>query len=191
MEDTVFVLPSTYTLTIDKSQVGGPNPITAAGQVINYQIVVTNTGDATQTGVSVSDVLPGGGAGTLTGPTESISTNGNLNVGETWTYTISYTATQADIDAGANLVNTASVTTTQVPGPTTDTATTPVSQSPSRTISKTRTSGPSPVTAGSLVTVLQTPTTKQRGRRQNLVLTRPTHTPRITRKASVTTPHSA
>ncbi|MBK7221668.1 MAG: hypothetical protein IPH94_10175 [Saprospiraceae bacterium] len=48
-----------------------------------------------------------------------------MNIGETWTYTISYTATQADIDAGANLVNTASVTTTQVPGPTTDTATTP------------------------------------------------------------------
>ncbi|MBK8111120.1 MAG: hypothetical protein IPK46_12700 [Saprospiraceae bacterium] len=30
-----------------------------------------------------------------------------MNVGETWTYTISYTATQADIDAGANLVNSA------------------------------------------------------------------------------------
>ncbi|MBL0084867.1 MAG: DUF11 domain-containing protein [Saprospiraceae bacterium] len=147
MEDTVFVLPSTYTLTIDKSQVGGPNPITAAGQVINYQIVVTNTGDATQTGVNVSDVLPGGGAGTLSGPTESVSSNGNLNVGETWTYTISYTATQADIDAGVNLVNTASVTTTQVPGPTTDTATTPVSQSPSLTISKDQTSGPNPITA--------------------------------------------
>ncbi|MBK8111122.1 MAG: DUF11 domain-containing protein [Saprospiraceae bacterium] len=147
MEDTVFVLPSTYTLTIDKSQVGGPNPITAAGQVINYQIVVTNTGDATQTGVSVSDVLPGGGAGTLTGPTESISTNGNLNVGETWTYTISYTATQADIDAGVNLVNTASVTTTQVPGPTTDTATTPVSQTPSLTIAKDQTGGHNQITA--------------------------------------------
>ncbi|MBK7010275.1 MAG: DUF11 domain-containing protein [Saprospiraceae bacterium] len=147
MEDTVFVLPSTYTLTIDKSQVGGPNPITAAGQVINYQIVVTNTGDATQTGVNVSDVLPGGGAGTLSGPTESVSSNGNLNVGETWTYTISYTATQADIDAGVNLVNTASVTTTQVPGPTTDTATTPVSQTPSLTIAKDQTGGPNPITA--------------------------------------------
>ncbi|MBK7221670.1 MAG: DUF11 domain-containing protein [Saprospiraceae bacterium] len=115
-------------LTIAKDQTGGPNPITAAGQTIDYTIVVTNTGNQTQTGVNVSDVLPGGGAGTLSGPTESVSSNGNLNIGETWTYTISYTATQADIDAGANLVNTASVTTTQVPGPTTDTATTPVTR---------------------------------------------------------------
>ncbi|MBL0084863.1 MAG: DUF11 domain-containing protein [Saprospiraceae bacterium] len=47
-----------------------PNPITAAGQTIDYTIVVTNTGNQTQTGVNVSDVLPGGGAGTLSGPTE-------------------------------------------------------------------------------------------------------------------------
>ncbi|MBK8111119.1 MAG: DUF11 domain-containing protein [Saprospiraceae bacterium] len=134
-------------LTITKDQTGGPNPITAAGQTIDYTIVVTNTGNQTQTGVNVSDVLPGGGAGTLSGPTESVSSNGNLNIGETWTYTISYTATQADIDAGANLVNTASVTTTQVPGPTTDTATTPVTQSPSLTITKDQTSGPNPITA--------------------------------------------
>ncbi|MBK8111111.1 MAG: DUF11 domain-containing protein [Saprospiraceae bacterium] len=134
-------------LTIAKDQTGGPNPITAAGQTINYTIVVTNTGNQTQTGVNVSDVLPGGGAGTLSGPTESVSSNGNLNIGETWTYTISYTATQADIDAGANLVNTASVTTTQVPGPTTDTATTPVSQTPSLTITKDQTGGPNPITA--------------------------------------------
>ncbi|MBK7221660.1 MAG: DUF11 domain-containing protein [Saprospiraceae bacterium] len=137
----------TPSLTITKDQTGGPNPITAAGQTINYTIVVTNTGNQTQTGVNVSDVLPGGGAGTLSGPTESVSSNGNLNVGETWTYTISYTATQADIDAGANLVNTASVTTTQVPGPTTDTATTPVSQTPSLTITKDQTGGPNPITA--------------------------------------------
>ena len=134
-------------LTIAKDQTGGPNPITAAGQTINYTIVVTNTGNQTQTGINVSDVLPGGGAGTLTGPTESISSNGQLDVTETWTYTISYTATQADIDAGVNLVNTASVTTTQVPGPTTDTATTPVTQSPSLTITKDQTGGPNPITA--------------------------------------------
>ena len=134
-------------LTIAKDQTGGPNPITAAGQTINYTIVVTNTGNQTQTGINVSDVLPGGAVGTLSGPTESTSSNGQLDVAETWTYTISYTATQADINAGVNLVNTASVTTTQVPGPTTDTATTPVTQSPSLTITKDQTGGPNPITA--------------------------------------------
>ena len=51
-----------------KDQTGGPNPITAAGQTINYTIVVTNTGNQTQTGINVSDVMPGGGARYLTGP---------------------------------------------------------------------------------------------------------------------------
>ncbi|MBK7221671.1 MAG: DUF11 domain-containing protein [Saprospiraceae bacterium] len=73
----------TPSLTITKDQQVAPNPITAAGQTINYTIVVTNTGNQTQTGVNVGDVLPGGGAGTLSGPTESVSSNGNLNVGET------------------------------------------------------------------------------------------------------------
>ncbi|MBK7221667.1 MAG: hypothetical protein IPH94_10170 [Saprospiraceae bacterium] len=36
-------------LTIAKDQTGGPNPITAAGQTIDYTIVVTNTGNQTQT----------------------------------------------------------------------------------------------------------------------------------------------
>ncbi|MBK8111121.1 MAG: hypothetical protein IPK46_12705 [Saprospiraceae bacterium] len=40
-------------MTITKDQTGGPNPITAAGQTINYTIVVTNTGNQTQTGVNV------------------------------------------------------------------------------------------------------------------------------------------
>ncbi|MBY6204951.1 DUF7507 domain-containing protein, partial [Halomonas denitrificans] len=138
-------------LTITKTQTGGPNPVTAAGQVIDYTIVVENTGSVTQTGVSTNDVLPDGSAGTLTGPVESISANGQLDVGETWTYTISYTVTQADIDAGSDLVNTASVTTTQVPGPTTDTATTPINAAASLTITKTQTGGPNPVTAAGQV----------------------------------------
>ncbi|MBY6205967.1 DUF7507 domain-containing protein, partial [Halomonas denitrificans] len=138
-------------LTITKTQTGGPNPVTAAGQVIDYTIVVENTGAVTQTGVSTSDTLPDGSAGTLIGPTESISANGQLDVGETWTYTISYTVTQADVDAGNDLVNTASVATTQVPGPTTDTATTPVNAAASLTITKTQTGGPNPVTAAGQV----------------------------------------
>ena len=88
-------------------------PNNGSGQVLGYTIVVTNTGNQTLTGVNTTDLLPNGLAGTLTGPTESISTNGQLNVGETWTYTINYTVSQANIDAGSNLVNTASVTTTQ------------------------------------------------------------------------------
>ncbi len=141
----------TPSLTIVKTQTGGPNPVTAAGQVIDYTIVVENTGNVTQTGVTTSDTLPGGSAGTLIGPTESLNPDGQLEVGETWTYTISYTVSQPEIDAGADLVNTATVSTTQVPGPTSDTATTPVSGTPSLTIVKTQTGGPNPVTAAGQV----------------------------------------
>ncbi len=102
-------------LSIVNSQTSGPSPVTAAGEELGYEIVLANTGNQTLTNVTVSDVLPDGSAGTLSGPTESLSTNGELNVGETWTYTLSYTVTQADIDTGTPLVNTASVVTGQVP----------------------------------------------------------------------------
>jgi uncharacterized repeat protein (TIGR01451 family) len=123
-------------LTIVKTQTSGPDPVTAAGDLLEYEIVVTNTGNQTLTNVTVSDQLPDGTAGTLSGPVESISTDGELNVGETWTYTISYTVSQDDIDAGTALVNTASVVTDEIAGPTEDTAETQVVQTPSVSISK-------------------------------------------------------
>jgi uncharacterized repeat protein (TIGR01451 family) len=138
-------------LTIVKTQVSGPNPATAAGQVLNYSIVVSNTGNIGQTGVSVTDMLPSGSFATLTGPIQSISNNAILEVGETWTYTGSYTVTQANIDAGSALVNTARVTTTQVPGPTQSTATTPITRSPALTITKIQNSGPNPTSAAGQV----------------------------------------
>ncbi len=55
-----------------------------------------------------------------------MTADGILEVGETWTYTISYTVTSGDIASGSNLVNTASVVTDQVPGPTQDDETTPI-----------------------------------------------------------------
>ena len=115
--------------------------------MINYSIVVTNTGNQTQTGINVSDVLPNGNNGMLSGPIESISSNGQLDVAEMWTYTINYTTTQSDIDNGFDLVNTATVTTLQLPNPVSDDAVTAVSQMPSLIIVKTQTGGPNPITA--------------------------------------------
>src|SRR5207342_263270 len=51
---------------------------------------------------------------------------------ETWTYTASHAVTQAEIDAGTALVNTASVDTDQTT-PLTDDATTTVAQTPALT----------------------------------------------------------
>ncbi|MFC3810578.1 DUF7507 domain-containing protein [Lacihabitans lacunae] len=80
---------------------------------INYEVVVVNTGNQSLTNVAVSDTLPNGTIGTLVKTNESITNNNILEVGETFTYTISYAVTQADIDAGNTLVNIATVKTTE------------------------------------------------------------------------------
>ena len=51
-----------------------------------------------------------------------------LDVGETWQYTASHAVTQAELDAGADIVNTATVTGTGATSDTDD-ATVPVAQS--------------------------------------------------------------
>lgn len=80
---------------------------------LNYEIVLENTGQLDQTGVVVTDTLPNGSAGTVTGPVESLTSDGVFEVGETFTYTISYPVTSADIALGANLINNVSVTSDQ------------------------------------------------------------------------------
>jgi hypothetical protein len=58
-----------------------------------------------------------------------------LEVGETWAYTASHTVTQAEIDAGGNIVNTATGRLNET-GPDTDDAAIPVAQNPSLNITK-------------------------------------------------------
>ncbi len=100
--------------------------------------MLINDGTTSLTNVVVTDLLPDNTAGTVSAAVESGTADGILSIGETFTYTVSYTVTQADINAGTTLVNTASVTTTELPDPEEDTAETPITQAPSLTISKTR-----------------------------------------------------
>ncbi len=118
-------ITQTPSLTIVKTQTGGPNPVSLVGDVINYKIVVTNDGTQSLTNVVVNDILPDGTAGTLSARTESGIVDGILSVNETFTYIISYTVTQTDINNGSNLVNTARVVTTELPTPEVDTEITP------------------------------------------------------------------
>ncbi len=115
--------PSTAKTTI----VGGPSlaitktpstsSVSALPTTIAYTINVANTGNVTLTGVILSDALTQNGALTLTsGPTLSsgdINTNSKIDVSETWSYTATYVVTQANMDSGLNIVNIASVTTSQ------------------------------------------------------------------------------
>jgi gliding motility-associated-like protein/uncharacterized repeat protein (TIGR01451 family) len=104
----------------------------SAPALLTYTITVTNTGNVSLTNVVLTDDL----AGTATRISGDTDNDNVLDVGETWIYTATYNATQADIDAGTDLINTASVTVTQITGPVTDEAVTTITATPAITIEK-------------------------------------------------------
>lgn len=92
-------------------------PGISAGDTIDYVITVNNNGLTDLTNVSLADTLTQSGVPTNLVPVfSSGDTNGDVivNAGETWTYTVSYTLTQANVDDGDDLSNTVSVTTDQI-----------------------------------------------------------------------------
>ena len=93
-------------LAIDKST--STLVVFATGDVINYTIDVTNTGnvDLASAHVVVTDPFADSGSLVLVGG--NTTDTGHLNVGETWTYTATHTVTQADL-AHTTLTNTAIV----------------------------------------------------------------------------------
>jgi uncharacterized repeat protein (TIGR01451 family) len=103
------------------SNVVSPTSISGPG-TLTYTITVENTGNVDLTGVVVTDNL----GGTVTLTSGDTSNTGVLDADETWIYGSTYAATAADITAGTNLVNTASVVTTQLPTAQTSVATTTI-----------------------------------------------------------------
>ena len=128
------VAPLVYapSIAIDKTFVswadGGANG-NAAGDVANYTVKITNTGNVTLTNVTVVDPLTG----------QSIS-GVTLAPGATQTYNTSYTLTQADLDnnggGDGDIDNTATTDSDQT-GPASDSAVAPIAPAPAVTIDKT------------------------------------------------------
>ena len=104
----------------------------SAPATLTYTITVTNTGNVSLTNVVLSDDLAG--TAILASGDDG---DGVLEVGEAWVYTATYIATQADINAGDDLVNVASVTSTEITTPVTDDATTTIAANPAMTVVKT------------------------------------------------------
>jgi uncharacterized repeat protein (TIGR01451 family) len=113
-------------MTVRKRQVSingdtAQTELMSAGDKIAYEVVVTNTGNVTLTNVEVTDSLV---------PlmdamrTESKTSDGKLEVGETWTYAYTYTVTQADMDAGQ--VRNSATSSGKAPNPDDPTKPTPV-----------------------------------------------------------------
>ena len=116
---------------IDKvvTDVSGKGPdgnVTKAGDIISYQINVSNYRNSNLTNISVTDTLIN-----LTGPVESLNADRVLEVGEIWTYAGTYTVTQADIDSNGGgdgfINNTATVDCDEL-DPETDSAEVPIEE---------------------------------------------------------------
>jgi len=108
----------------------------AVGDVVTYTYSATNSGNVTLNNISVSDVHSG--AGSL-GPITPANV-ASLAVDESVDFTATYVVTQADVDAGVVIDNTATANATPVGGtlvPATDTASvTPEAQAPEAELTK-------------------------------------------------------
>ncbi len=134
--------------SIVKTQISGPNPVTAAGQTIGYRIAVANAGNVTLTSIVVTDTLLLGVAPrTVTsGPTYASGDTDSdiqLDTNETWIYNATYVVTQADVDGTGSFSNSATVDSMQTSPTTSSALVTPVTRSPNLQIVKAaNTAGP-------------------------------------------------
>jgi uncharacterized repeat protein (TIGR01451 family) len=148
-EEWFVVTQAAPEMTIDKVFVnvtgGNGNDVADfAGDVLNYTLTVTNTGNVELTGVVVTDPLTGQDISGVT-----------LAAGESRTYNTSYTLTQDDIDdwggGDGDIDNTASADSNET-DPVTASAEVPVVQSPSLNIDKEADEGQTADEAGEKLT---------------------------------------
>ncbi|MCA1800652.1 MAG: DUF11 domain-containing protein, partial [Actinobacteria bacterium] len=113
-------------ITVTKT--ANPATYSAVGDVIDYTIVVENTGNVTVTNITVTDPLTG-----------LSTTIASLAPGASQTYNESYTITQADLDNGSvtNTANAAGEDTNGDPVSDNDSATVNATQNPQITVTKT------------------------------------------------------
>ncbi|WP_158825466.1 CshA/CshB family fibrillar adhesin-related protein [Mucilaginibacter lacusdianchii] len=93
VSDPITVTVNIYSSTLSLTKVA-TNGVSKAGDIINYNLVVRNTGSVVLTNVSVTDI--GADAGSITPAT--IAT---LQPGASTTVTARHTVTQADVNAGS------------------------------------------------------------------------------------------
>jgi hypothetical protein len=93
-DESTFVVNFTQIprIVVEKNQIGGPNPVDEAGQVIDYEITIENTGNLNISNLVATDFLPGVDSGVVLNLLAGDDNNdGILNPGELWEYEISYT----------------------------------------------------------------------------------------------------
>ena len=104
-------------LNVSITQDSGPASVNNIGQTLGYTIVIENDGTLDVTGLNIVNTQPDGTFGTLVGPTGDTGTPGVIDIGETWTYTVSYTTSIVDFQNAVDLINSISVTSTEITVP--------------------------------------------------------------------------
>src|SRR5690606_14056109 len=135
---TTQTASASVTKTVDLSSISAPG-------TLSYEIKVVNTGNVSLTNASVTDVVAQDGVSTTlsvgtpvqTGGDAANNNNNIIEVGETWTYTITYGALQSHIDNGGDIVNTFTFSADELGAPVSDDATTTITQSASASVTKT------------------------------------------------------
>ncbi len=135
----------TAAITLVKTAATPAGPITGPDQTVNYDFVVTNTGNVDLAGITVDDTQTAPAGPLTSGPTCPQPT---LAPGDSETCTGTYISTQADIDHGA-INDTAAAAGSPPTGPavTADAlASVPVTQTPALSVAKSVASPTTPLT---------------------------------------------
>lgn len=133
-DETVTIATPSPAATMTKTASDDTN--LTEGQEITYSYLVTNTGDVTLSGVSVTDVHSGTGSLSAISPASV-----DLAPGDNQTFTATYTITQDDVNAGSPVTNTATLAATPARGTlpviTADESVTVIGAVPNSTLTKT------------------------------------------------------
>ncbi|MBE7556417.1 MAG: DUF11 domain-containing protein [Anaerolineales bacterium] len=141
-DDDVTTVTSEPILSLQKSAVDANGGLLSPGDTLTYTIVVANSGVSNATGAVISDNTPANttfvpgsisieptGNGTLGAAPPTLVSGVTITAGQRVTVSFAVTV-NAGVPDGTNIVNTASVTSTEVPTPTTGTVTVPVRIAP-------------------------------------------------------------
>ena len=120
--DLTIPIPRSSTIRVVKSST--TIEIIAAAEVVPYSFLVTNEGNVTLTGITVTDARCNAAPAYQSGDTNG---DNELGLDEAWTYTCDHTVTQTEIDTGGDLSNTVTADSTES-GPDTDTLNIPIAE---------------------------------------------------------------
>src|SRR4029079_11598070 len=111
-DDATVTVAQSKILHLEKDATVADGTADSTRDVINYTLAVTNAGNAAIANVAVDDPFTTNEAPVLSGGFNAgdLDQDKLFDVKETWTYTASHTVTQAELDAGTNIVNVATVT---------------------------------------------------------------------------------